>query len=63
MTAIVLQAPHEFADAAYPAGTVAEVASEEETAREALRLRAAMLRQDGLVLVRLGGKLRWIEAR
>lgn len=57
---VVLRERHVFMDATYPAGTTAEAATPEETEREAPRLRAAMLR-DGMVLVRLGGRLRWVE--
>lgn len=49
-----------FIDAAYPAGTTAEVATAEETARETVRLLAARV-SEGMVLVRLGGRLRWVE--
>lgn len=53
---------HVFFDITYPDGTPAELATAEETAKEAPRLRTAMLRE-GMVLVRLGGRLRWVEAR
>lgn len=57
---VVLRERHVFFDATYPAGTTAETATPEEHDREAPRLRAAMLRE-GMVLVRLGGRLRWVE--
>jgi hypothetical protein len=60
MTTVVLRERHIFVDAVYPAGTTAEVATPEETEREAPRLTAAMIRE-GMVLVRLDGRLRWVE--
>ena len=62
MSTVVLREIHLFTDAVYPSGTVAEVASPEDAVREAARLRAAMIRE-GMVLVKLGGKLRWVEAQ